>query len=89
MKYQAVKYNSREEAMAAFIKMRDRKREWLKKHLASVNFDEINIVKYGTPKSTVVGMQGGILFDDEERNRTEWNGTAYNVDNILNVLKAL
>ena len=30
MKYQAVKYNSRE-AMAAFIKMRDRKREWLKK----------------------------------------------------------
>lgn len=31
MKYQAVKYNSREEAMAAFIKMRDRKRELLKK----------------------------------------------------------
>lgn len=31
MKYQAVKYNSREEAMVAFIKMRDRKREWLKK----------------------------------------------------------
>ena len=31
MKNQAVKYNSREEAMAAFIKMRDRKREWLKK----------------------------------------------------------
>ena len=31
MKYQAVKYNSREAAMAAFIKMRDRKREWLKK----------------------------------------------------------
>ena len=31
MKCQAVKYNSREEAMAAFIKMRDRKREWLKK----------------------------------------------------------
>ena len=31
MKYKAVKYNSREEAMAAFIKMRDRKREWLKK----------------------------------------------------------
>ena len=31
MKYQAVKYNSREEAMATFIKMRDRKREWLKK----------------------------------------------------------
>ena len=65
------------------------KQKWLKQHLASVNFDEINIVKYGTPKSTAVNIQGGILFDDEERNRTEWNGTAYNVDNILNVLKAL
>ena len=28
------------------------KKEWLKKHLASVNFDEIHIVKYGTPKQT-------------------------------------
>lgn len=69
------------------------KQEWLKKHLASVNFDEINIVEYGTPKSTVA-KQGGILFDDEERNRKEWtiaNNTnlAFNVDNILKILKAL
>lgn len=65
------------------------KREWLKKHLASVNFDEVNIVKYGIPKSTVVGKQGGILFEDEEKNRTEWNGIAYNVDNIIEILEAL
>ena len=65
------------------------KQKWLKQHLASVNFDEINIVKYGTPKSTVVGRQGGILFDDEERNRTEWNGIAFDVDNIIEILKAL
>ena len=65
------------------------KQKWLKQHLASVNFDEINIVKYGTPKSTAVNIQGGILFDDEEKNRTEWNGTAYNVDNIIEILKAL
>lgn len=31
MEYNAVKYNNREEAMAAFIRMRNRKREWLKK----------------------------------------------------------
>ena len=65
------------------------KQKWLKQHLASVNFDEINIVKYGTPKSTAVNIQGGILFDDEERNRTEWNGTAFDVDNIIEILKAL
>ena len=65
------------------------KQKWLKQHLASVNFDEINIVKYGTPKSTAVNTQGGSLFDDEEINRTEWNGTAYNVDNIIEILKAL
>lgn len=31
MEYNAVKYNNRGEAMAAFIRMRNRKREWLKK----------------------------------------------------------
>ena len=65
------------------------KQKWLKQHLASVNFDEINIVKYGTPKSTAVNIQDGILFDDEEKNRTEWNGTAFDVDNIIEILKAL
>lgn len=62
------------------------KREWLKKHLASVKFDNINIIPYGTPKST---CGNGILFDDEEKNRIEWNGTAYNEKNIIEVLKAL
>lgn len=61
--------------------------EWLKTHLKSVQFDEIHIVPYGTPKSTVVNNPNGILFDDEEPNRTEWNGTAFNVDNIIEVLK--
>lgn len=62
------------------------KRQWLAKHLPSVSFDEIHIVEYGTPKST---CGNGILFDDEERNRLEWNGTAYNVNNILEVLRNL
>lgn len=59
---------------------------WLAKHLPSVKWDKINIVAYGTPKST---CGNGILFDDEELNRKEWKETAYDVDNIINILKKL
>lgn len=61
------------------------KREWLAKHLPSVEFDNIVIVKYGTPKST---CGNGVLFDDEEPNRTEWGEGAYNVENILETLRS-
>lgn len=65
------------------------KRKWLKKHLKSVQFDEIYIVKYGTPKSTVADGFG-ILFDDEERNRNEWNkGRAYPPEKIFEILKKI
>lgn len=53
-------------------KVTEAKKKWLEKHLASVNFDEINIVPYGTPKSTVANLKNGILFDDEENNLIEW-----------------
>ena len=59
---------------------------WLKKHLPSVKWDKINIVPYGTPKQT---LGNGILFDDEKPNRDNWIGTAYDVNNILEVLKNL
>lgn len=65
---------------------------WLKKHLPSVIFNEIRIVPYGTPKSFVMSEKDAILFDDEEKNRVEWEnngGIAYNVNNILGVLKTL
>ena len=62
------------------------KRDWLKKHLSSVCFDEIHIVNYGTPKST---CGNGILFDDEEPNRKEWKGKAYDVNDIIGILKTL
>lgn len=60
--------------------------KWLQRHLGSVNFNKVHIVKYGTPKQT---LGQGILFDDEERNRMNWIGTAYNVDNIINTLRAI
>lgn len=62
------------------------KRQWLKKHLPSVNFDTISIVNYGTPKSD---FGNGILFDDEYPNREEWNGVAFDERNILEILRSL
>ena len=62
------------------------KREWLKKHLASVQFTHIDIIEWGTPKQN---GRYGILFDDEIQNRMNWNGQAYDEKNIINILKAL
>ena len=71
------------------VKVTNAKIEWLNTHLKSVQFDEIKIGKYGTPKSTMVDDKNGILFDDEEPNRIEWQGIAHNVDNIIGILKGL
>ena len=65
------------------------KRKWLNRHLSAVKWDEIEIVPYGTPKSECVKYADGILFDDEERNRKEWVGTAHDVNNILETLASL
>ena len=62
---------------------------WLNSHLASVNFDEVKIVPYGTPKEEVVNFPNGILFDDETPNRNNWLGIAFDETEILEVLKAL
>ena len=59
------------------------KTEWLHKHLNSVRFDAINIVSYGTPKEDFMETDNDILFDDEQRNRDDWGGEAYDVGNLL------
>ena len=65
------------------------KKAWLKKHLHSVHFDFVEVVPYGTDKNLVCVDSADILFDDEENNRKNWNGIAYNVNNILEILKGL
>ena len=65
------------------------KKAWLKKHLGSVKFDEMNIVKYGTPKSLFCSSADDVLFDDEKPNRENWLGRAYDVNNILETLATL
>ena len=62
------------------------KREWLRKHLPSVRFENVFIVPYGTPKQN---FGFGVLFDDERPNRDNWNGKAYDVNNIIEILKGL
>lgn len=62
------------------------KLNWLKTHLKSVSFDYIDILPYGTPKHK---GRTGILFDDEKPNRENWVGVAYDVKNILEILKTL
>lgn len=63
------------------------KKEWLKKHLPSVAWDKIIIVPYGTPKENYCNSPFDVLFDDEERNRTNWTGKAFDVDNIMEILR--
>ena len=63
--------------------------DWLKKHLPSVAWDRITIVPYGTPKQNFCNNPLDVLFDDEERNRENWTGRAYDVQNILEILREI
>ena len=65
------------------------KRAWLKKHLPSVKWDAIHIVSYGTPKQNFCENPLDILFDDEAKNRENWTGRAYDVNNIMEILKEI
>ena len=62
------------------------KLKWLAKHLKSVKFNNVYIVPYGTPKHEI---SSGILFDDEKQNRDKWGVGAYDVNDILGVLRAV
>lgn len=66
------------------------KQAWLKCHMPSVQWDEIHIVPYGTPKHEI---GGGCLFDDETSNRAAWGenpaNIAYDVNDIIGVLKEM
>ena len=62
---------------------------WLGEHLPSVKWNEIHIVPYGTPKQNFCNNPLDILFDDEERNRINWTGRAYDVQNILEILREI
>ncbi len=62
------------------------KREWLKKHLPSVHFDEIYIIPYGEPKENYADP-GDILFDDVAEIREAWGNGAYAPESIISILR--
>ena len=65
------------------------KKAWLAQYLPTVEWDEVHIVRYGTPKQMFAHTVQDVLFDDELPNRQNWTGKAYNVDQILKVLCSL
>ena len=67
------------------------KRNWLKVHLPSVEWDAMYFVKYGTPKHEI---GSGLLFDDNAEIRKDWTRAkdenfAVTPEQIIGVLKAL
>ena len=60
--------------------------EWLKRHLASVRFDEIRFVPYTYTKNDA-NSGDDILFDDEQRHLEAWTGTAYHASEMMQKLK--
>ena len=65
------------------------KLKWLHKHLASVKFDEIEIVEYGSPKYQFKHTDEDILFDDEIPNREAWGNGAFHPETMFEILKEL
>ena len=81
-----ISWLSKEPTAEYDIAVTNAKLEWLKIHLPSVEWNEIHIVPYGTPKQNFCKTPLDVLFDDEERNRVNWTGKAYDVQNILEIL---
>ena len=67
------------------------KKRWLARHLPSVVWDEIHIIKYGAPKHFNCQDNSGILFDDNEAVRKLWNkrGKSFSEKDIIEVLSLL
>lgn len=85
-----ISWGSKNSTADYFTKVAAAKREWLSKHLPSVKWDEIHIVKYGTDKSSVCRTHDGILFDDEERNLNNWgNEYGFYPNQIFTILGSL
>ena len=65
------------------------KKDWIKKHLPSVEFDKIIITEYGIPKNNFLSDEKDILFDDVEEIRNNWEGFAFPPEEIFDILRGL
>lgn len=71
------------------IRVTQTKLEWLQVHFSGLRFDDVQVLEYGTLKSNYCDNHQTVLFDDEHQNRKEWNGRAYEPDDIESVLDRL
>ena len=74
--------------------VRAAKREWLKEQGLWECFDEVHMVKYGTPKHTTANIRHGILVDDNAEVREAWErygGETIDptTEDILNIFRAM
>ena len=81
-----ISWTSKNSSLAYHKAVCEAKKEWLRKHIPSVKWNNIYLLPYGTPKQSV---SDGILFDDEEKNRQAWNGISYTEKNLIATLKTL
>lgn len=81
-----ISWLSKTSNMAYDMAVTQAKIEWLKNHLPSVEWNDIFIVPYGTPKHEICG---GVLFDDEQYNREMWGQGAFEPSEILEFLRGL
>ena len=63
--------------------------KWLRKHLPSVEFDNVYIVPYGTPKESLVEGEYNVLFDDTKTVREDWGKGAYTPEEIFETIKTI
>jgi len=70
--------------------VRQAKKQWLNNYLG-VKLDEAHFIQYGTRKDYVAKDKQGLIFDDDERVRAKWKGTAINPteQNIIEVLQEM
>lgn len=63
---------------------------WLNSHI-NLDFDEIHIIPYGSPKHEIAQDKSGVIFDDDVRVRRDWLGNALDPQehNIIKILEEL
>lgn len=62
--------------------------EWLNRYYPDC-FEEIHVVKYGTPKKSVAKNKHSILIDDNQQCRQQWGHKTVDATDFQNILKSL
>lgn len=68
-------------------KVEEVKREWLARHLPSVQFNEIHITDYGVSKKEVAQDKNGWLVDDDKKVLEDWGTLSFAPNRLIEQLK--